>query len=82
MRTITRGDPDKAQEEIAMDLYRISAFGRQEEKARGIVIAIKEPLWVQAYTNLVAFISDFQKNRQIKQGYASTVQRLEPHPGP
>ncbi|KAF2868102.1 hypothetical protein BDV95DRAFT_580257 [Massariosphaeria phaeospora] len=66
MRTLTRGDPDKAQGQFSVGLYRISACGHQTQKVKDNAIDIKEQFWVNTYNDLVEFITDFQKNRSGK----------------
>jgi hypothetical protein len=61
MKTLTRGDPDKAQAQFSMALYRISACGHQTEKVLDNAIHVKEQFWVHAYNDLVAFITDFRR---------------------
>ncbi|ORX97348.1 hypothetical protein BCR34DRAFT_578009 [Clohesyomyces aquaticus] len=63
MKTITRGDPDTAQGRFSLGLYRMSACGHQTEKVLDNDIDVKEQFWIHTYNDLVAFITDFQKNR-------------------
>ncbi|KAI7344544.1 hypothetical protein KC320_g8778, partial [Hortaea werneckii] len=62
MQTITRGDIERAQQQFSLDLYRMMDSGRPE-KVRHTYLDAKESFWVHAYNDLVAFITDFQKNR-------------------
>ncbi|KAI7462105.1 hypothetical protein D0860_02755 [Hortaea werneckii] len=62
MQTITRGDIDRAQQQFSLDLYRMRDSGRPE-KVRHTYLDAKESFWVHTYIDLVAFITDFQKNR-------------------
>ncbi|KAL5371536.1 hypothetical protein DPSP01_014198 [Paraphaeosphaeria sporulosa] len=66
MRTITRGDPDKAQGNFGVDLYRVSVDGHHAEKVKDTNVDIKEQIWVNTYQDLVDFLNDFQKNRTGK----------------
>ncbi|KAI7245624.1 hypothetical protein KC319_g3163 [Hortaea werneckii] len=62
MQTITRGDIERAQQQFSLDLYRMRDSGRPE-KIRQTYLDAKESFWVHTYNDLVAFITDFQKNR-------------------
>jgi hypothetical protein len=66
IQTITRGDPERAQAQFGLSLYRISECGHQTEKVQERTLDAKEQFWVHAYNDLVAFITDFQKNRTGK----------------
>ncbi len=66
IKTLTRGDPDKAQGQFSMSLYRTSPDGQFSEKVQDTPIDIKEQFWVHTYDDLVLFITDFQKNRNGK----------------
>jgi hypothetical protein len=74
IRTITRGDPEKAQSQFSLDMYRCSDDSREPEKVRGRKLDVKEQFWVHAYNDLVAFITDFQKNRTGKPTKAMQAQ--------
>lgn len=74
MKTFTRGDLDKAQGMFGVTLYRISGPSRQTEKLVENAIDAKEQFWVHTYNDLVAFITDFQKNRSGKPTKAMQAQ--------
>ncbi|KAF2821703.1 hypothetical protein CC86DRAFT_426064 [Ophiobolus disseminans] len=50
----------------SMRLHRISACGHQSEKVQEINFDAKEHFWIHAYNDLVAFMTDFQRNRTGK----------------
>ncbi|KAH7394764.1 hypothetical protein BKA66DRAFT_509561 [Pyrenochaeta sp. MPI-SDFR-AT-0127] len=74
MKTLTRGDPDKAQGNFGVGLYRISADGHHTEKVKDTRVDIKEQIWVNAYHDLMDFLNDFQKNRSGKPTKAMQAQ--------
>jgi hypothetical protein len=74
IQTITRGDPEKAQAQFGLSLYRISACGQQTEKVQERKLDAKEHFWVHSYNDLVTFIKDFQMNRTGKPTKAMQVQ--------
>lgn len=74
IKTITRGDPDRAPGQFGMSLYRISACGHQTEKVQERSLDVKEQFWVHTYNDLVTFINDFQKNRTGKPTKAMQTQ--------
>ncbi|KZF19909.1 hypothetical protein L228DRAFT_256894 [Xylona heveae TC161] len=55
MKTITRGDPDKAKSRFEISLHMLDTF-----------IDVKEQFLVHAYRDLLDFITDFQKTRSGK----------------
>ncbi|KAF2712349.1 hypothetical protein K504DRAFT_371948 [Pleomassaria siparia CBS 279.74] len=74
IQTITRGDPNKAQVQFNLSLYRMSACDHQPEKVQDRRLDVKEHFWVHAYNDLVTFITDFQKNRTGKPTKAMQAQ--------
>jgi hypothetical protein len=74
IRTITRGDPEKAQSQFSLDMYRFSDDSQEPEKVQGRKLDVKEQFWVHAYNDLVTFITDFQKNRTGKPTKAMQAQ--------
>jgi hypothetical protein len=74
MRTITRGDPDKAQAQFGLSLYSISACGHQSKKVQETKLDVKEHFWVHTYKDLVTFITDFRMNRTGKPTKAMQAQ--------
>ncbi|PVI05746.1 hypothetical protein DM02DRAFT_684084 [Periconia macrospinosa] len=66
MRTVTRGDPDRAQGQFDVGLYRRSADGHSMEKVKETPVDIKEQIWVNTYQDLIDFLDDFRKNRSGK----------------
>ena len=66
IQTITHGDRERAQAQFGLSLYRVSECGHQTEKVQERTLDAKEQFWVHAYNDLVAFITDFQKNRTGK----------------
>ncbi|KAL5118115.1 hypothetical protein ACEQ8H_003950 [Pleosporales sp. CAS-2024a] len=66
VQTITRGDPEKAQTRYSLSLYRLSDCGHQNEMVQERTLDAKEHFLVHSYNDLVAFITDFQKNRTGK----------------
>jgi hypothetical protein len=65
IQTITRGDPERVKANFALSLYRTSGDG-QSEKVKERYLDVKELFWIHAYNDLLAFITDFQKNRNGK----------------
>ena len=74
VKTLTRGDPNKAQGQFSMSLYRTSSCGHETEKVEETAVDVKEQFWVHAYNDLVAFVTDFQKNRTGKPTKAMQAQ--------
>lgn len=66
MKPLTRGDPDEAQGNFGVELYRISTDGHHTEKVKDTRVDIKEQIWVNTYHHLMDFLNDFQKNRSGK----------------
>lgn len=74
IQTITRGNPDTALQRFSMSLYRTSTDGRQPEKFEEKFLHVKEQFWFHAYSDLMAFVDDFRKNRTGKPTKAMQVQ--------
>ena len=74
IKTLTRGNWDKAQGQFSMDLYRISTDGHGMEKVKGTSVDVKEQLWMSTYDDLIQFVTDFQKNRNGKPTKAMQAQ--------
>lgn len=66
MKTITRGDPEKAQGSFHMALHRMGPGAEAAEKVQEVDIDIKEQFLIHAYWDLLDFILDFQKTRSGK----------------
>jgi hypothetical protein len=66
MRTVTRGDPEKAQSNFSLSLYKIATGSNQPEKMEETYLDIKEQFSIYAYQDLLDFITDFQKTRSGK----------------
>ena len=65
MRTITRGDIEKAQSNFTMTL-RTEGADEQAEKVEEAALDVKEHFLVYAYWDLLAFVTDFQATRTGK----------------
>ena len=74
IKTLTRGDPEKAQHQFSIELYRIADNGHQPDKVKDNSVDVKEQFWVHTYNNLVDFITDFQMNRSGKPTKAMQAQ--------
>jgi hypothetical protein len=74
IQTMTRGDPEKAQTQFDLSLYRLSKDGKHSEKIEGGNLDAKEHFWMHAYNDLVAFIKDFQMDRTGKPTKAMQAQ--------
>lgn len=66
MKTITRGDPEKAQGSFHIALHRMGPGAEVAEKVREVDIDVKEQFLIHAYWDLLDFILDFQKTRTGK----------------
>ncbi|KAJ4316572.1 hypothetical protein N0V84_007769 [Fusarium piperis] len=66
MKTITRGDPDKAQGNFTIAKYAIDPHGRLSDKPQETAVDVKEQFLIHAYQDLVDFVTDFQLNRSGK----------------
>ncbi|KAH6603867.1 hypothetical protein Trco_007313 [Trichoderma cornu-damae] len=66
MRTITRGDIEKAQGNFTMALYRTGGTGGRAEKVEEACLDVKEQFLIYAYWDLVDFVTDFQATRSGK----------------
>jgi hypothetical protein len=65
MKTITRGNVDKAQGMFSLTLHKLSPDGNVVD-AQEKDIDVKEQFLIHAYQNLFDFITDFQKTRSGK----------------
>jgi hypothetical protein len=63
IKTMTRGDLEKAQTQFRMGLYRVSDGGHQTDRVKETFLDVKEQFWVHAYNDLIDFITDFRNNR-------------------
>ena len=77
IRTLTRGDPDKAQGMFSMSMYKMSSHGQVVQKVQDTAVDVKEQFWIHAYNDLVDFITDFRKNRSGKPTKALQAQLNE-----
>ena len=66
MKTITRGDLEKAQGSFHMALHRMGPGAEVAEKVQEVDIDVKEQFLIHAYWDLLDFILDFQKTRTGK----------------
>ncbi|KAK3943350.1 hypothetical protein QBC46DRAFT_377618 [Diplogelasinospora grovesii] len=66
MKTITRGNPDKAQGMFSVALYSISPDKARKEKVKETHVDVKEQFMIHAYNDLRDFILDFQKTHSGK----------------
>ncbi|KAF4341472.1 hypothetical protein FBEOM_4633 [Fusarium beomiforme] len=65
MKTITRGNLDKAQGNFTLGFYALDQSGRRHG-GKETAVDIKEQFLIHAYQNLRDFILDFQANRSGK----------------
>ncbi|KAI1428087.1 hypothetical protein F5Y12DRAFT_73515 [Xylaria sp. FL1777] len=63
MRTITRGDPDKAQGMFYLALHEINPDQASTRKVQETPVDVKEQFLIYAYRDLIDFVTDFQKTR-------------------
>ncbi|TKW55997.1 hypothetical protein CTA1_11360 [Colletotrichum tanaceti] len=66
MQTITRGDAERAQSMFTVALLVRAPDASSAQKVEETNIDIKEHVLVNAYRDLVDFVTDFQKNRSGK----------------
>lgn len=66
MRTITRGDLEKAQGMFTMRLMMLGRHDSTSQVVHETAIDIKEQFLIHAYQDLLDFVTDFQKNRSGK----------------
>jgi len=66
MKTITRGDPEKAQGNFHLTLHRIGPSDDKAEKVQETDIDVKEQFMIHTYWNLLDFITDFQHTHSGK----------------
>jgi hypothetical protein len=74
IQTVIRRDLEKAQAQVGLGLYRISACGHQHEKVHDRKLDVKEQFWVFVYNDLLVFINDSQMNRSGKPTKAMQAQ--------
>ncbi|KAL6705611.1 hypothetical protein ACN47E_006558 [Coniothyrium glycines] len=74
IQTITRGNPEKAQANFGLSLYRTSDNGEKPEKVQETNLDVKENFWIHTYNDFTDFIMDFQKNRSGKPTKAMQAQ--------
>lgn len=65
MKTITRGDVEKAQGMFHMSLHRVDPSGAVQ-LAQEVDVDVKEQFLIHAYWDLLDFVMDFQKTRSGK----------------
>jgi hypothetical protein len=58
IQTVIRRDLEKAQAQVGLGLYRISACGHQHEKVHDRKLDVKEQFWVYLYNGLLTFVED------------------------
>ncbi|EHK48622.1 hypothetical protein TRIATDRAFT_10801, partial [Trichoderma atroviride IMI 206040] len=66
MRTITRGNIEKAMSNFSMSLHRVSNGDGRTEKMEEANLDVKEQFLIYAYQDLVDFVTDFQTTRSGK----------------
>jgi hypothetical protein len=66
MKTITRGDPDKAQGMFKLSLHLVDHGGGVAETVQDTDVDVKEQFLIHTYRDLLDFITDFQKTRSGK----------------
>ncbi|THC94884.1 hypothetical protein EYZ11_005646 [Aspergillus tanneri] len=66
MKTITRGDPEKAQTMFSAHILKISPDSAKGEVVQENKVDIKEQFSIHAYQDLLDFITNFQKTRSGK----------------
>jgi hypothetical protein len=66
MKTITRGDPEKAQGQFHVALHRVGNNNGMVEKVHETDVDVKEQVMIHAYWDLLAFVTDFQNTRSGK----------------
>lgn len=66
MKTITRGNPDKAQGNFKVQLHQVSNDNFMSRKVIENSVDVREQFLIHTYDALVGFITDFQKTRTGK----------------
>ena len=66
MKTITRGDPEKAQGMFQMNLHQMGPDGNVIGECKQRDVDVKEQFLIHAYQDLLDFIKDFQATRSGK----------------
>ncbi|KAH8802625.1 hypothetical protein F5884DRAFT_802467 [Xylogone sp. PMI_703] len=81
MKTITRGDPEKAQGMFQLAMYQVHPDTGVLRTVQQTDIDIKEQFLIYTYTDLVDFITDFQKTRSGKptKPMLSEIRDWDPH---
>ncbi|OXV06093.1 hypothetical protein Egran_06139 [Elaphomyces granulatus] len=80
MKTITRGDPDKAQGMFHMSLQRVEPRSRVAKTVQCVDVDVKEQFLIHTYRDLLDFLTDFQKTRSGKptKPLLSEIQNWDP----
>ena len=80
MKTITRGDPDKAQGMFHMSLQRVEPRSKVAKTVKSVDIDVKEQFLIHTYHDLLDFVTDFQKTRSGKptKPILSEIQNWDP----
>lgn len=81
MKTITRGDPEKAQGMFHMSLHKVGSGGEVVQEGQEMDVDVKEQFLIHSYWDLVDFITDFQKTRSGKptKPILSTIRDWDPN---
>lgn len=66
MRTITRGNIEKAMSNFSMSIHRVSDEDGRIEKMEEAKLDVKEQFLIYAYQDLVDFVADYQATRSGK----------------
>ncbi|KAK1762813.1 hypothetical protein QBC33DRAFT_599685 [Phialemonium atrogriseum] len=66
MKTMTRGDPDKAQGMFSLSLFSVSPGWDQKKMVEEVAIEVREQFLIYAYEDLRDFVADFQKTHSGK----------------
>ncbi|KAL2755433.1 hypothetical protein ACRALDRAFT_1082332 [Sodiomyces alcalophilus JCM 7366] len=74
MQTMTRGNVEKAQGMFSVALYHLAPGGGAAHQVRETNIDIKEHFLINAYRDLLDFVSDYQKTRSGKPTKAMLAQ--------
>ncbi|KAL1858889.1 hypothetical protein Daus18300_009758 [Diaporthe australafricana] len=75
VKTLTRGDPDKAQGMFSVGLHSMSGPGGEVgEELMKTDVDVREQFLIHTYQDLMDFITDFQKNRSGKPTKAMLAQ--------
>ncbi|KAM5356712.1 hypothetical protein ACJ41O_003358 [Fusarium nematophilum] len=66
MKTITRGNPDRAQGMFALVIHSFDQDNRHRGASKTMAVNVKEQFLIYAYQHLAEFVTDFQANRSGK----------------